>query len=87
MPNQPAKNTASTSFTLPGALLRLVETKARQKMTNKSDIIRQALMNYLTSGEKAWVMQQMGDMEQSMTLNETPAEYRTAKIKPRKPKP
>ena len=59
MANQPGENTRSTSFTLPRALLEAVEAKVRRKMTNKSEFIRQALMNYLTPEERAIVESQI----------------------------
>ncbi len=55
MPNQPGPNTVATSFTLPRDLLRAVNSKASREMTNKSDIIRRALMNYLSPVERAEV--------------------------------
>jgi Arc/MetJ-type ribon-helix-helix transcriptional regulator len=59
MANQPGENTRSISFTLPRALLEAVEAKVRRKMTNKSEFIRQALMNYLTPEERAIVESQI----------------------------
>lgn len=55
VPNQPSPNTVATSFTLPVQLLDLVNRKAAGEMTNKSDIIRRALMNYLSPRERAAV--------------------------------
>ncbi len=55
MANQPDPNTASTSFTLPRQLFAALERKAKAGMTNKSDIVRKALMNYLTPAERAQV--------------------------------
>lgn len=46
-------------------------------MTNKSDIIRRALMNYLTPSERAWVQQQnaAGQFQgQSLRVAEEPGE-------------
>lgn len=72
MPNQPSPATIATSFTLPRGLLDLVEREARRKLTNKSDIIRQALMNYLTPGERALVQeQQMAGLKQTQQLPPT----------------
>lgn len=59
MPNQPGPNTVSTSFTLPSYLLEAVEKLAASEMTGKSDIIRRALMNYLTPVERARVQRQV----------------------------
>ena len=47
MPNQPKASTVTVSFTLPRVLAEAVDRAAAAKMTNKSDIIRRALMNYL----------------------------------------
>lgn len=57
MPNQPGENTVATSFTLPRDLLEAVEAHAAKEMTNKSDIIRRALMNYLSPAEREQVRQ------------------------------
>lgn len=57
MPNQPSENTVATSFTLPRDLLEAVEALAAKEMTNKSDIIRRALMNYLSPAEREQVRQ------------------------------
>jgi len=36
-----------------------VEERAKTEMTNKSDIIRRALMNYLTEAERVMVLQEI----------------------------
>jgi metal-responsive CopG/Arc/MetJ family transcriptional regulator len=59
MANRPHKETVIASFTLPKFLLDLVEQKAGEKMTNKSDIIRQAIMNYLSPTEREWVVREI----------------------------
>ena len=71
MPNQPAPNTVATSFTLPRDLLSVVERVAKKNLTNKSDIIRRALMNYLAPAERAWVQQQVAHL-QSLHAAEQP---------------
>ena len=55
MPNKPDPNTVATSFTLPRPLLCKLDELAAIKMTNKSNVIRDALMNYLTPEQRAWV--------------------------------
>ena len=59
MPNQPAEDTISTSFTLPRALYKELKRRARAGMTNKSDIIRQALLNYLPEDSRAAVLREL----------------------------
>jgi hypothetical protein len=59
MPNKPAEGTVSVSFTLPRILSEKVEERAKIEMTNKSDIIRRALMNYLTEAERVMVLQEI----------------------------
>jgi hypothetical protein len=56
MPNRPAPSTITVSFTLPKRLLEAVETEARLNMTSKSDVIRRALMNYLSAPERNQVL-------------------------------
>jgi len=52
MPNQPAQSTVMISFTLPRRLDQAVEAEAATKMTNKSDIIRRALMDWIPPEER-----------------------------------
>jgi hypothetical protein len=79
MPNSPAQNTVTVSFTLPRKLLDAVETEARLNMSNKSDVIRRALMNYLTPAERDLVLKEIAPTS-------SPAkEYRLTKP-PRRPK-
>jgi Arc/MetJ-type ribon-helix-helix transcriptional regulator len=59
MPNKPDLNTASTSFTLPKALMERVRAKAKVQMTNVSDVIRRALMNYLSEDERQSVLREI----------------------------
>lgn len=53
---------------MPADLLATVKAKAKREMTNQSDIIRRALMNYLSAAERAAVHAQMGSMEFSTRL-------------------
>jgi hypothetical protein len=65
VPNQPADGTVSVSFTLPRILAEAVEKRANIAMTNKSDIIRRALLNYLPENEREWVLKEIqGDIPQ-----------------------
>lgn len=57
MPNSPNPETVTVSFTLPRELAAAVSRAARSKMTNKSDVIRQALMQYLPESERSAVME------------------------------
>lgn len=61
MPNQPDENTVATSFTLPRALHDATVEEAKRKMTNKSDIIRRALMHYLPENESAAVLKEIAE--------------------------
>lgn len=73
MPNQPSPETVTVSFTLPRALADAVNQHARQKMTNKSDIIRRALLEYI------------GPDEASAIVQEVVEEYRVDPKKSKKP--
>ena len=53
-------------------------------MTNKSDIIRQALMNYLSPSERAYVMQQMGGMFQALPVMRAAEQPNSSPLPPRK---
>jgi metal-responsive CopG/Arc/MetJ family transcriptional regulator len=59
MANKPHKDTVIASFTLPRFLLKVVEEKANRAMTNKSDVIRKALMNYLEEHERQIVLKEI----------------------------
>lgn len=56
MANSPHPETVTVSFTLPRSLAQAVETRAKSSLTNKSDIIRRALLDYLSPAERALVM-------------------------------
>jgi len=60
MANQPGKNTVTVSMTMPRQLKTMAEQRALSELTNLSDIVRRALMNYLTPEERSLVV-----MEQS----------------------
>ena len=52
VPGQPHPNTITVSFTLPRQLADAVTSHAAVKLTNKSEIIRRALMEYLEPEER-----------------------------------
>ncbi len=56
MANSPHPDTVTVSFTLPQSLAAAVEMRAKASLTNKSDIIRRALLDFLTPDERAAVM-------------------------------
>ncbi len=70
MPNQPAKDTVTVSFTLPRDLVDGVDRVAASKMTNRSDIIRRALLEFLPPGEVAMI---------EASLRDKAATYKTKK--------
>lgn len=59
MPNQPSPETVTVSFTLPRPLAEAVNQHARLNMTNKSDIIRRALLEYLSPEERASIVREV----------------------------
>jgi metal-responsive CopG/Arc/MetJ family transcriptional regulator len=60
MPNQPGADTVTVSFTLPKALSDAVNARAKREMTNKSDIIRRALLAYVGPTERAAILREAG---------------------------
>lgn len=58
MPNSPAQDTVTVSFTMPRRLLEAIESESRITLSNKSDIIRRALMNHLSPSERAEVIRE-----------------------------
>jgi metal-responsive CopG/Arc/MetJ family transcriptional regulator len=81
MPNAPHENTVSTSFTLPRELLEAIEHRAKGEMTNKSDLIRRALMNYLTEDERVSVLREMHGTAPARTTPAKRVSYRKSKSK------
>lgn len=65
MPNQPAPHTVTVSFTLPRELGAVVDRVAKRQMTNKSDIIRRALLAYIPKEEAERVIMLMESTEVS----------------------
>lgn len=63
MPNAPAKTTVTASFTMPEGLMKAVTRVAKRQMTNKSEVIRRALMEYLPEDEQKKVMAEILDAE------------------------
>lgn len=53
--NKPHADTVAICFTLPRALLALIERRAASELTNKSDIVRRAMLNYLSPEERAQI--------------------------------
>ena len=73
MPNRPATSTVTISFTLPRRLLEAVETEARLNMTSKSDVIRRALMNYLSPPERHQVLRDVASPPKKTAAADAPA--------------
>jgi hypothetical protein len=59
MPNQPNPETITVSFTLPRGLSDLISGMAKKSLTNRSDIIRRALLNYIPPEEAALIQDSM----------------------------
>ena len=56
MPNQRAAGIVNVSFTMPAEMARVLEQRAKRDLTNKSEIVRRAIMAYLPASERAEVM-------------------------------
>jgi metal-responsive CopG/Arc/MetJ family transcriptional regulator len=56
MANSPHPETVTVSFTLPRQLSEAVNAMAKREMTNKSDIIRRAILAYLPSEQTAQII-------------------------------
>lgn len=76
MPNQRRAGVVNVSFTMPRALADALDQRARMEMTNKSDVVRRAIMAALTDEQREQLRQHV--------LNEDPAEYQTKKGEPKK---
>ena len=66
MANSPHPDTVTVSFTLPRDLAAAVDRRARQNLTNKSDIIRRALLAFIPKEEADAIM--------ASVLNDSPME-------------
>lgn len=86
MPNAPHPATVTVSFTLPRELAAAVESRARVKLTNKSDIIRRALLDYLGPEEACRIMESVLNDEAgaSAPAKQGPVEYPVKKRTNRK---
>jgi len=51
--NSPHPDTVTVSFTMPREMVAALDRRAKMELTNKSDIIRRALLAYLPSSEAA----------------------------------
>lgn len=71
MPNQRAAGIVNVSFTMPLRMARALESRARAELTNKSEIVRRAIMAYLPADEVAAIM--------SSVLNNAPSEIKSKK--------
>jgi len=80
VPNQPDENTVATSFTLPRPLFSALQRKAKMEMTNQSDVVRRALMNYLPADERAMVLRDL-----DAAANPPDGEARRVNYRKRKP--
>ena len=86
MPNSPHPETVTVSFTLPRELAAAVTRTARAKLTNKSDVIRQELLQYLPENERAAVMEAINAIPvEPPPKPAEPVSYSGAKKKGRKP--
>ena len=85
MPNQPGSETVTVSFTLPRKLAAAVQDHAKKKLTNKSDIIRRALLAYLPEDEANAIltsmMEENGDPPRAAPDKPKPVKYTTRKSK------
>ena len=59
MANKPHAKTVTVSFTLPRSLDEAVEREARISLGNKSDIIRKALLEWLSPEDRQAVLKEI----------------------------
>jgi len=76
MPNQRKAGIVNVSFTMPAALAEALEARARAEMTNKSEVVRRALLASLSPEE--------ADRVRRSVLEEEPAKYRAKPAKKKK---
>jgi hypothetical protein len=87
MPNQPAPQTITVSFTLPRELGAVVDRYAKRQMTNKSDIIRRALLAYIPQeeAERIMVLMESSEPSEAAKLPRKAVKYPSGKRKPKAP--
>lgn len=56
MPNKRADGIVNVSFTMPASMAERLEARAKHELTNKSEIVRRAIMSFLTPSERAAVL-------------------------------
>lgn len=64
MPNKRADGIINISFTMPAKMAEMLDARAKSELTNKSEIVRRAIMRYLTPEELAAI--------RSSVLNDAP---------------
>lgn len=57
MANSPHQDTVTVSFTMPREMAAAIDRRAKMDLTNKSDVIRRALLAYLPASEAAAIRQ------------------------------
>lgn len=78
MPNQRAAGIVNVSFSMPQSMADTLESRARIEMTNRSEIVRRAVMAYLSPSERARIQQSLLEAGSSKVA-ETGGGYKTAK--------
>jgi hypothetical protein len=81
MAGKPYQNTVTISFTLPRVLNDAIKTRARLEMTNASDLIRRALMNYISPQEKSAVIASVGGRGNYVTASGDIKNNRSVSVK------
>jgi Arc/MetJ-type ribon-helix-helix transcriptional regulator len=61
--NSPHPNTVTVSFTMPREMTEAVNRRAKAELTNKSDIIRRALLAYLPPEEAQEILRSVMNEE------------------------
>jgi metal-responsive CopG/Arc/MetJ family transcriptional regulator len=57
MPNKRADGIVNVSFTMPSEMAKALDRRAKMEMTNKSEIVRRAVMAFLSPQEVAQIKQ------------------------------
>ncbi len=85
MPNQRGKGIINVSFTMPKALADAVEQKARKEFTNRSDLVRRAVLSYLGPEEAEEIRRSvMNEDEGTREMPpQKPVSYTAPKKKPK----
>jgi metal-responsive CopG/Arc/MetJ family transcriptional regulator len=87
MPGQRAEGIVNVSFTMPAEIAAALEKRARHDMTNKSEIVRRAILAYLPPEEASRIRSSVMESSERAEAADAPRKKVTYRNTKKKPKP